>query len=70
MHDVIENALNSKKNWDPEEKEGFFLALDTQQENHAKTIIYLGTLLDSIKKTKQSLSKETNQKNLLEEKNM
>ena len=57
LHEMLEKALD-KSSLSTEDKEGFLLELDTQQDNYNKVLNYAGHLIDSIKKTKNTLKVE------------
>ena len=46
IHDIVERALEQRKNLNLEEKDGILLEVDTQNENYAKVLTYIGFLLD------------------------
>lgn len=59
IHDLVERALSSLADLDPEYKEEIFLAIDRQHDNYAKVLTYTSFLLESNRLTKDNLRDES-----------
>ena len=68
VNDLVTNALNQKQKLVPEQKEHVLGQVEYMHDNFKKVLEFSGFLLESVKKTKEDLTEQINQKAILVDK--
>ena len=68
VNDLVTNALNQKQKLIPEQKEHILSQVEYINDNFKKVLEFSGFLLESVKKTKEDLTEQINQKAILVDK--